>query len=175
MIESLAQKQSWFETIYDEYGRQFWYYLLKTVRDEALADDIFQEAMYKMWRVRPKGLHPAQEKAYLFQIGTRLVIDHKRKEKRGWNFMERFQREETQEEKIDEGLSEEFFKPFKKLSVRDRSLLWLAYVEDYSHKDIAVIMSVKEESVKVMLYRAKRKLEKLLENAEIINIKDKKE
>jgi RNA polymerase sigma-70 factor (ECF subfamily) len=52
---------------------------------------------------------------------------------------------------------------FEMLSAKERSLLWLAYVEEYNHRDIAKIAGIKENTVKVMLFRAKRKLVALLE------------
>jgi DNA-directed RNA polymerase specialized sigma24 family protein len=41
-------------------------------------------------------------------------------------------------------------------------VLWLAYVEDASHRDIAAAMGVREGSVRVLLFRAKQHLGTLL-------------
>jgi RNA polymerase sigma-70 factor, ECF subfamily len=51
----------------------------------------------------------------------------------------------------------------QELGARDRSLLWLAYVEGYGHRDIARIAGLGSASVRVLLFRAKRKLMLLLE------------
>jgi len=42
---------------------------------------------------------------------------------------------------------------FDALHPRDRSLLWLAYVEGYSHEEIAEMMGLNAKSVKVLLFR----------------------
>lgn len=42
-------------------------------------------------------------------------------------------------------------------------LLWLAYYEGMEHKEIAEIISVKESSIPVMLFRARKRLAKVLE------------
>ena len=45
---------------------------------------------------------------------------------------------------------------------RDRQLLWLAYAEGYSHQEIAQITGLASASVRILLFRARRKLARLL-------------
>jgi RNA polymerase sigma factor (sigma-70 family) len=52
------------------------------------------------------------------------------------------------------------------MSVRDRGLLWLAYVENLSHRDIAAISGYRENSVRTLVHRAKEKLIRLLAGSE---------
>jgi len=52
---------------------------------------------------------------------------------------------------------------FGKISVQDRALLWLAYVEGAEHREIADILKLREKSVKVMLHRARRRMEAVLQ------------
>ena len=49
------------------------------------------------------------------------------------------------------------------LKPRDRALLWLAYSEEYDHREIGRILDLKTASVKVMLFRARRRMAKLLD------------
>ena len=51
-----------------------------------------------------------------------------------------------------------------KLSPRERSLLWLTYAEGYDHNEAARIAGVGRASMKVLLFRARRKLLRLLED-----------
>lgn len=44
----------------------------------------------------------------------------------------------------------------------DRSLLWLAYVEGAEHPEIAEVLNLKEKSVKVLLLRARQRMESVL-------------
>jgi RNA polymerase sigma-70 factor (ECF subfamily) len=166
MMANLATKENktWFEALYEQHSRALWYYLLKILGDAALADDAFQETFYRMWRVKPKGLHPAQEKAYLYRIGTRIMIDIKRRDKRTSKIFFKNGIEDENDAPAVATLFNGDMKPqFDMLSPRDRSLLWLAYVEEYNHRDIAKIIGIKENTVKVMLFRAKKKLIALLE------------
>ena len=47
---------------------------------------------------------------------------------------------------------------FAQLGIKDRTLLWLAYVEEMSHADIGATVGVRTASVKVMLSRARTRL-----------------
>lgn len=48
------------------------------------------------------------------------------------------------------------------LKERDQQLLWLAYVEGMSHREIAGIIEVNEKSVRVLLLRARERMGKVL-------------
>ena len=51
----------------------------------------------------------------------------------------------------------------QRIAPRERALLWLAYGEGRPHREIAGILDVAELSVRVLLFRARRKLAKILE------------
>lgn len=53
---------------------------------------------------------------------------------------------------------------FRRLKPRDRSLLWLAYVEQMTHAEIAVVLEVKTGSVKVLLSRARSRFADILKS-----------
>ena len=48
------------------------------------------------------------------------------------------------------------------LSPRQRAMLWLAYVEGYEHREIAEILGLRAASIRVLLFRARRRLAALL-------------
>jgi RNA polymerase sigma-70 factor (ECF subfamily) len=54
---------------------------------------------------------------------------------------------------------------FDHLGAQERAVLWLAHVEEMSHKEIGAILGVKEQSVRVMVFRAREKAKDLLEKA----------
>jgi RNA polymerase sigma-70 factor (ECF subfamily) len=47
---------------------------------------------------------------------------------------------------------------FPLLRPRERQLLWLAYAEGASHREIAQITGLRETSIRLLLFRAKHKL-----------------
>ena len=52
-----------------------------------------------------------------------------------------------------------------RLKPRDRAMLWLAYAEGSTHREIAAALGLNAGSVKLMLFRARRKLSLLLGHA----------
>jgi len=54
---------------------------------------------------------------------------------------------------------------FDRLTAQERAVLWLAHVEELSHREISAILGVKEKSVRVMVFRAREKAKELLQNA----------
>jgi RNA polymerase sigma-70 factor (ECF subfamily) len=49
-----------------------------------------------------------------------------------------------------------------RLKPRDRQLLWLAYVEGFSHREIAAVTDIHEKSVRVLLLRARERMMQIL-------------
>ncbi len=49
-----------------------------------------------------------------------------------------------------------------RLTPRERDLLWLAYAQGSSHKEIAGALGLKTASIKPLLFRARRRLAALL-------------
>jgi RNA polymerase sigma-70 factor (ECF subfamily) len=169
-VMDIQVKKIWkesFKGFYKKYSRALWFYILKTCRDEALADDIFQDAFYRFLRAEPIRFNEYQQKAYLYKIATNLIIDHMRKNKR------KLERETEPEPYGEQGFEEstqdrEFLamdmeKLFKLLKPKERTLLWLAYVEGYSHKEISRITGINEKSIKVKMFRARKRFAVILE------------
>ncbi len=149
-----------FKGFYKKHSRALWFYIFKTCGDESMADDIFQESFYRFLRAEPAKLNEFQQKAYLYKVAYRLIIDQKRRFKvEGWKSGEAAV-EENKEEKIFMAMDME--KIFKLLKPKEKNLLWLAYVEGYSHSEIAGITGVKEKSIKVQLFRVKTKFAAIL-------------
>ena len=48
------------------------------------------------------------------------------------------------------------------LRPRDRQLLWLAHAEGYSHREIAQITGLASASIRLLLFRARLKITRLL-------------
>jgi DNA-directed RNA polymerase specialized sigma24 family protein len=51
---------------------------------------------------------------------------------------------------------------FHKLKPQEQNLLWLAYVEGFSHGEIFSALELNEKSVRVLLFRARQRLAALL-------------
>lgn len=137
-------------------------YIRKSCRDAPLTEDLLQETFYRFLRAGPPGMDPRQTKAYLYRIATSLIVDHwrhtKQRKKREsfWHWL-RIPGSEAGMEPAADGVE-----LLSGLPPREQALLWLAYVEGFDHGEIAAALGLREKSVRVLLFRARRKLALIL-------------
>jgi len=155
-----------FAGFYERSARSLWAYLARVSADPALADDLVQESYLRFLTAdRLPSLAEEGELAarrYLFRIGSNLLHDHWRR---------------PHADPIDEAPEESFAQPdganaadsrmllgpaLLQLRPRDRQLLWLAYAEGYSHREVAEVTGLASASVRLLLFRARRRMAKLL-------------
>ena len=153
-----------FEVLHARTSQALWAYLRRISGDPALADDVLQESYLRLLRHPPApGRDERERKAYLFQIATNLMRDRWRARERERSVLERLLAfRPFRPERSGSALSLDLGAALDRLRPRDRSLLWLAYVEGYDHREIAAVLGLREKSVRVLLFRARRKLEKEL-------------
>jgi RNA polymerase sigma-70 factor (ECF subfamily) len=153
--------QSQFEAFYLRTARSLHGYLCRISRNPASADEVLQEAYIRV--INAPAMDDSQRKAYLYTTATNILRDRWRKLKR--------EREWAEQTQGTESVHQEFNLPidmsavFDQLSPQERAVLWLAHVEELSHREIGAILKVKEKSVKVVVFRAREKAKDLLEKA----------
>jgi RNA polymerase sigma-70 factor, ECF subfamily len=163
--DTLQMDQDSFGAFYERTARPVWAYLWRRTGDRHLADDLLQEAYYRFLRARVTHESESHRRNYLFRIAANLVLDNHR-------------RPPAPAELPDEGMpghpvSEnnaglqsqrrtDLDRALVRLSSRQQDALWLAYGEGSSHQEIADSLGLKVGSVKLLLFRARRKLVKLM-------------
>lgn len=153
-----------FKAFYEKTYRSLWGYLYRLCSDAEITNDLVQEAYLKFLQNPSRSDHEAQMKTYLYTIATRLNIDRWKRTKRH----RKWQLINTGEDHKSDGLAEkvgletDLSRMFQNLKPQERALLWMAYVEEQPHREIARILDVKEKSVRVLLFRARKKLANLL-------------
>jgi RNA polymerase sigma-70 factor (ECF subfamily) len=149
-----------FRRFYARTARPLKAYLSRISGNVTLADDLLQEAYYRFLRANRPEMDDAGEKNYLFRIATNLLKDHYRQSKRIESPLPEIPTGERIGEKIH--LRTDLSRVLQDLKPRERQLLWLAYVEGSTHREIAETVGVKAASVKILLFRARRKLARIL-------------
>jgi len=162
--EALRMDSDAFSGFYQRSAPALRGYLTRVSGNAALAEDLTQESYLRFLCVpRPEG-GEVNHRRYLYRIATNLLRDHWRRPRAAC---------------IDD-VSEDFFAQTDSLSgidsqavldpamarmrPRDRQLLWLAYAEGYSHREIAEITGLGATSIRLLLFRARRKIARLLRN-----------
>jgi RNA polymerase sigma-70 factor (ECF subfamily) len=151
-----------FAGFYERSARPLWAYLARVSDDPALADDLMQESFVRFLcaTLQPEG--EVAGRRYLFRIATNLLRDH-------WRRPRQASIEEIPEEYFAAAGgsaladSQAVLGPALALMrPRDRQLLWLAHAEGYTHKEISEVTGLASASIRLLLFRARRKIAGLL-------------
>lgn len=156
-----------FAAFYETTRRALWSYVYGLTDSVEEANDLVQECYLRFLVQPPRRLEERAMKSYLYRTATRLVYDRSRRARRRREMLDERSREHGRETAPDENLDlrQDVARIFSHLSERERSLMWLAYVERYPHREIAEITGLKEGSIRVLLHRARRSVADRLEKA----------
>ena len=138
-------------------------YLLRHCSDRDAVDDLFQTTYSKFLGSRmAKTPNAVEARAYLYRIASNVIADHGRVLQRAARF------EVPAAEPVDRGQrpmaleSIELREALASLSKREQQLLWLVYAEGFSHNEVGRIMKLSHASVRVLTFRARKKLKQIL-------------
>jgi RNA polymerase sigma-70 factor, ECF subfamily len=154
--ESAATREQEFRLLYDRTARPLRAYLHRMLNDASRGDDILQETYLRFLQAKlPAGMTDEHRKNYLFRIATNLLRDEAGARKTT----------ELTDYACPSGSPESHLDParfLEQLPPRQRELLWLAYVEEFSHKEIAGMLGLKAPSIRPMLARARERFSEIL-------------
>lgn len=149
-----------FCAFYEQTAQRLRSYLRSALRDNAsLADDILQETYFRMFKADlPVDMDFAWRRNYLYRIATNLIRDQRRS-----RTMEPLPEERhcaAYGNSFDE--ARDVRQIFDRLKPKERDLLWLAYVERFSHSEIAGLLQTGTASIRPMLARARANFGRML-------------
>lgn len=142
-----------FRLFYERTARPLWAYLLRVSGRHDVADDLLQESYCRFLSADLPPMDEAESKSYLFRIATNLLHDRWRRSK-----SEAMVTAQDEPGPGDLEGSADLRRAFEQLKPRERQLLWLAYVEGSNHKEIAGLTGLRAGSIRLLLFRARRKL-----------------
>lgn len=156
-----------FRAFYERTARPLWAYLSRITGDPHEADDALQEAYYRFYRAQRGGARHESEshrRNSLFRIATNVVRDVGRRSalRRHVPLDDGDAARETPDartpvpERRAAGRSE-LARALGVLEPLQRQILWLAYAQGASHREIAEAVGVRAISVRTLLLRARRK------------------
>ena len=152
-----------FAAFYERSARPLWAYLTRVSGNHALADDLMQESFVRFLCASTPGDGDVEARRYLFKIATNLLRDHWRRpapssiEDLPEGFFASMDASDSLDTRtmLDAALT--MMRP------RERQLLWLAHAEGYSHQEVAEVMGLGTASVRLLLFRARRKMARLMQ------------
>jgi RNA polymerase sigma-70 factor (ECF subfamily) len=149
-----------FETFYAETSRSLWAYLSRTSGMNSVADDLIQETYFRYLKADWQRVEPTERRFYLFRIATNVLHDHFRQQKRGGSVVDP---NDIPDSGRNISLQVDLAGILREdMTKREAQLLWLAYAEEFSHREIASMTGLGENSIRPLLFRAREKLASLL-------------
>lgn len=162
-MEQSGPNDDAFGRFYDATAAAIRAYILRHCSDRGSVDDLFQ-ITYVKFLASPMAKTPDAPgaRAYLYRIASNIIADHGRR----LNVRDRLEGPEHQvvatEPHADVADILALREALRTLSKREQQMLWLLYAEGFSHQEVAGIMNLRRKSVRVLAFRARKKLSEYL-------------
>jgi len=158
----LRTDEASFRLFYERSAPRLFAYLVRVSGERALAEDLLQESYCRFLTSKPPHMDEGSQQSYLFRIASNLMRDRWRRHRES-PLPEHLPEPGSASPQLDRQLA--LRQAFQQLKVRERELLWLAYVEGSNHKEIAEATGLRSASVRQLLFRARRRLATLLRDS----------
>jgi RNA polymerase sigma-70 factor (ECF subfamily) len=158
-----------FLEIHDQFYERVRKFILASVRNESAADDLVQEAFMKIQENLDSVRDAAKVSSWVFRIAHNLCQDHFRALKKSSSNEEVHDglvnlQETPVQKKMEQGeMSQCVQEQLNLLPESLRSVLIFSDVMEFSQQEIADILGLTVENVKVRLHRARKRFKAILE------------
>jgi RNA polymerase sigma-70 factor (ECF subfamily) len=159
-----ANDRSWFEPLARALERPAFQFTLMMTQDRAGAEEIVQEALVRVFASPNTPSSQPEFKRWLYRAITNLVRDRHRRQMVETK-LRIFSRPppHPEDEVIRRAEDRELVTAFRSLNLRERVAVYLHYYEDQPFAEIGRGMNLREETARVLVHRALRKLRAHLE------------
>ena len=153
--------------IYSFYQKELYLYLYSLCGDWYLAEDLLHETFLKALLALPDG--HTNMRAWLYMVARNLFYNQQKKKSREilMNEQEYLPEKKTDEELLEKIIEEEnrrmLYQAIRRLEIKKREVIQMQYFGGMSQKEIAAVLHITPENVRVLAYRAKKELKKDLE------------
>ena len=137
----------------DAYSDNLYRFVLKNLKNEAMAGDVVQDTFEKLW-VKLEDVSGLKVKTYLFTSAYHTMIDYIRKEKK-YTDADPAEMNQASDSGHYSDLAEVLESAIQNLPDDQKAVVMLRDYEGYSYKEIAEITRLSEAQVKVYIYRAR--------------------
>ena len=160
-----------FEALYGRYRRRLYNFILRYVQDEALAEDLFQEAFLRLLRAAPRWRPRARLSTWLYRVALNLCIDSSRKRRESdldpAAAEALVDRRPGPQDRLQASEMAQWLKAeVARLPAEQRAVLLLRVYEGLSEREVAEVVGCPVGTVKSRLHYALRRLRQRMAQAE---------
>ncbi|MVZ66116.1 sigma-70 family RNA polymerase sigma factor [Sphingobacterium sp. DK4209] len=158
----LIDEESFREVFNTYYDRIYTGFYRKTGSYE-IAQDLTQQTFIKFWRYRDSYTPELTLEIQLFRKGKLVFIDWLRKESKERQLIDSLkQQDRIPVDELSTDLKDSLTQAINGLSPVRKEVFQLAYIEGYSHKEIAEKLNVSVRTVETHIYKSVQQLRKIL-------------
>lgn len=159
----IGNKES-FEKIVIRHKDSIIYFIQRYVKSVDIAEDLAQDVFVYILINKKNYKFEYSLKTYLYTIAKSKALNYIKREKRIIELDEnRYEDLEELEEKVFKNeRTENLKKAIRKLKTEYQNVIYLADIEELSYKEIGHILNKTVGSVKVLIHRARKALEKIV-------------
>lgn len=147
-----------FRILYDKHANSIFRYCLKILGDYSLAKDAMQETFIKIYEHR-ESYSEIKFKAYIFKIAKNTCLNYHRSKREYVEFVEGTRPQTYNEDFI---LKEFIDKSIDKLPESYKEVIILREYEEMTYDEIADVLNLDLNLVKIRVHRARKILKQLL-------------
>ena len=145
--------------LYSLYQKELYLYLYSLCGDRHLAEDLLHETFLKALLALPDG--HGNMRAWLYMVARNLFYNQQKKKSREILMDEQIY---PLEEKTEKGLPEKIFEEedrrmlyqaIRRLDIKKREIIQMQYFGGMTQKEIAAVLHITLEHVRVLAYRAR--------------------
>jgi RNA polymerase sigma-70 factor (ECF subfamily) len=157
-----------FKQAYQDYSQAIYRFLYWQTHDPGLSQDLTSATFERAWRSR-NTFHGGQAKAWLYRIARNLLTDYWRKKKDLFiddmpGLSEQITDDSAPFDYDAEKTISQLGKSLHMLPEDLRAIVVLRFIDGLSAKEVGEILDLSEGNVRVMQFRALRKLRKMLDD-----------
>ncbi|MCS5636344.1 MAG: sigma-70 family RNA polymerase sigma factor [Myxococcota bacterium] len=153
-----------FDQLFRRWAGPLLRYLERMLGESAMAEELVQEAFFRVHRARHRYEPRARFSTWLYRIATNLALNELKRPRRR-HVHEEEDRVELRgtgpgvdEQVATRRLGARVESELEKLPERQRMALWLSAAEGHSYAEVASILDTTEKSVKALVHRARAAL-----------------
>ncbi len=155
------------ERLIETHGQEVYKIAYFYMKEQQLAEDVFQEVFYKVMKNYSKFQHQSSEKTWLIRITINTCKDVLRTSwiKRVTTFGIWQDSESDAQSPFDieqQETNRELYELIQKLPSKYKEVILLFYYKDLSYADISEILEIPEGTIRSRLSRAREKLKKMI-------------
>ncbi|MDG5816138.1 RNA polymerase sigma factor [Chitinispirillales bacterium ANBcel5] len=155
-----------FRAVYNTFAGKVYTFILWLTQSRSSADDILQEVFLKVWRSDSVPKNEEEQLRWLYSVARNATVDHFRKSNRFSKLRQNFKHELlcTPRESAELGFEWEWV---EELAETEKAILYLHLRDGYTYREIAEILDLKENNVRIKAFRALKLLRNKLKKKEL--------